>query len=79
MIKEHLSNRIQNKYQSVKEIETPQLNKTNVKPADTDNEESKEAKNENKAKKYNWRDAFDEFGNYIGENSESEEDTDDNE
>ena len=63
MIKEHLSNHIQNNHQSVQEIETPQSNETNVKPANTDNEESKETKNDNKAKKYEWSDDFGDFGN----------------
>ena len=79
MIKEHLSNHIKNYHQLVNEILTHRSNETNVKPANTNNGESKEAEIENKAKKYNWRDDFDDFGNYIGEISESEEDTYENE
>ena len=39
-------------------------------------EESKETEKEKNVKKHNWRDDFDEFGNYSGpESSESETDT----
>ena len=75
-IKVHLSNHIINDNPPVRALTTLELNETNIKLNDEITKESKETEEDKKVKKYNWRDDFDEFGNYIGpESSESETDT----
>ena len=76
-IKEHLSNHIINDHPSVvKALRTLEPNETKVKLDDAITIESKESEQDKKVKKHNWRDDFNEFGNFIGpESSESESDT----
>ena len=74
-IKDHLSNHVATENEHANLIDKLDDDETSM----TTKNDTKKTENDNKEKKFNWRDNYDEHGDYIGPESSDDEDTEDDE